>query len=112
MAGRGRPPRQDRASELTAMEMMANAMREQAQATANLVAHLTRGTPTGSADTTGATAQASGFSEFRKNLPPSFSGEYDLVAAEAWLQEIEGIFEVAPCTEENKVIHVVFMLKG
>ena len=85
MAGRGRPPRQDRTSELTTMEMMDNAMREQAQATANLVAHLTRGSPLGSADTSGANVPASGFTEFRKNLPLSFSGEYDPVAAEAWL---------------------------
>ena len=56
MARRGRPPRQNRTPYLTAMEMMANAMREQAQATANLVAHLTRGTPAASADTTGANA--------------------------------------------------------
>ena len=85
MVGPGRPPRNNRALELNAMEMMANAMREQAQATTNLVAHLTRGSPIGSADTTGDNVQASGFAEFRKNLPPSFSGEYDPVAAEAWL---------------------------
>ena len=112
MAGPGRPPRHNRTPDMTAMEMMTNAMREQAQATANLVADLTRGTPAGSADTTGANAQVSGFSEFIKNLPPSFSGEYDPVAAEGWLQEIEGIFDVAPCTEENKVIHATFILKG
>ena len=90
MVGPGRPPSNNRTPELRAMQMMAKAMRDQAQATANLVAHLTRGTPTGSVDTTRANAQASGFTEFRKNLPPSFSGECDPVAAEAWLQEIKG----------------------
>ena len=82
MVGPGRPPRTNQTPELNAMELIANAMREQAQATASLVAHLTRGTPSGSTDFIGANEQVSGFVEFRKSFPLSFTKEYDRVAVE------------------------------
>jgi hypothetical protein len=109
-----RPARNVRTPEMAAMEMMANAMREQATATTNLMAHITRGNPQalGNPINEGLGAARSEFAEFRKNKPPAFNGEYNPAVAEGWLQEIEEIFEVAPCSEETKVTCATFMLKG
>ena len=41
--------------------------------------------------------------EFRKNQPPVFKGRFDPDGAQLWLKEIERIFRVMDCAEENKV---------
>ncbi|XP_024977648.1 uncharacterized protein LOC112515209 [Cynara cardunculus var. scolymus] len=44
--------------------------------------------------------------------PPTFSGERDPVKAMCWIKEIESVFNTSKCSEEDKVIFVVSMLKS
>ena len=49
------------------------------------------------------TPNAGGNEEFRKNKPPIFKGRYNPDGAQIWLKEIERIFRVMDCAEEQKV---------
>ncbi|KAI5438582.1 hypothetical protein KIW84_024354 [Lathyrus oleraceus] len=42
-------------------------------------------------------------SEFQKNNPPMFKGAYDPDGAQKWLKEIERIFRVTECADNQKV---------
>ncbi|XP_057968055.1 uncharacterized protein LOC131157727 [Malania oleifera] len=44
--------------------------------------------------------------------PPSFSGGADFLAAENWVQDIEDMLPVLKCTNEQKVVFVMFKLRG
>ena len=50
--------------------------------------------------------------QFQQLRPPTFLGTPDPMAAESWLLGIERIFEVLPCTEEQKVIFSTFTFEG
>lgn len=86
MAGRGR----DDASTAEALGMLAGVL---------------GGNPNG--EGIGATRQ---LSEFQKNNPPMFKGAYDPEGAQKWLKEIERIFQVTECDENQKVRFGTHML--
>jgi hypothetical protein len=56
--------------------------------------------------------QRSGFMEFKRLNPPSFEGSIDPLEAEKWVQEIEKVFKVLKCLEEDKVTYATHMLQG
>ncbi|GFY97645.1 hypothetical protein Acr_12g0001860 [Actinidia rufa] len=47
--------------------------------------------------------------QFQKLRPPAFYGTPYPMAAESWLLGIERVFEVLPCTDEQKVIFATFL---
>ncbi|KAI5396504.1 hypothetical protein KIW84_062643 [Lathyrus oleraceus] len=49
-------------------------------------------------------------SEFQKNNPPMFKGAYDPDGAQKWLKEIERIFRVTECADNQKVRFGTHML--
>ncbi|KAL3721730.1 hypothetical protein ACJRO7_034125 [Eucalyptus globulus] len=50
--------------------------------------------------------------QFLKLNPPRFIGEGDLEAATIWIQELEKAFTLLRCSEEEKVVLVVYQLQG
>ncbi|XP_058766954.1 uncharacterized protein LOC131640584 [Vicia villosa] len=44
--------------------------------------------------------------------PPEFHGDLDPLKAHDWLTNVERIFEVTPCSEEDKVVCATQMLRG
>ncbi|GFZ10840.1 hypothetical protein Acr_22g0002380 [Actinidia rufa] len=50
--------------------------------------------------------------QFQQLRPPTFYGTPDPMAAESWLLGIERVFEVLPCTDEQKVVFATFMFEG
>ena len=50
--------------------------------------------------------------QFQQLKPPTFHGTPDPMAAESWLLGIERVFEVLPCTEEQKVVFATFTFEG
>ncbi|GFS36588.1 hypothetical protein Acr_00g0046820 [Actinidia rufa] len=50
--------------------------------------------------------------QFQQLRPPTFYGTPDPMAAEFWLLGIERVFEVLPCTDEQKVVFATFMFEG
>lgn len=50
--------------------------------------------------------------EFRRNKPSQFNGEYDPDKAELWIQEMEKIIEAMMCPPERRVVYATFMLIG
>ncbi|XP_050916052.1 uncharacterized protein LOC127131158 [Lathyrus oleraceus] len=48
---------------------------------------------------------------FRMN-PPEFHGELNHVKAREWITNMERIFQIVHCSEENKVVFVSHMMKG
>ncbi|GFY90820.1 hypothetical protein Acr_07g0010170 [Actinidia rufa] len=50
--------------------------------------------------------------QFQQLRPPTFYGTPDPMAAESWLLGIERVFEVLPCTDEQKVVFAMFMFEG
>ena len=51
-----------------------------------------------------------GLDRFQRNNPPTFKGGYDPKGAEAWLREIEKIFRVTECQDQQKVLFDTHML--
>ncbi|GFZ15671.1 hypothetical protein Acr_25g0000800 [Actinidia rufa] len=50
--------------------------------------------------------------QFQQLRPPTFYGTPDPMVAESWLLGIERVFEVLPCTDEQKVVFATFMFEG
>ncbi|KAM0892448.1 hypothetical protein ACQ4PT_025752 [Festuca glaucescens] len=50
--------------------------------------------------------------QFLRLKPPSFHGSANPLASEDWLKEVEKIFEVMLCPDEEKVTLAIFMLQG
>ncbi|XP_057977126.1 uncharacterized protein LOC131164127 [Malania oleifera] len=50
--------------------------------------------------------------QFTGMRPPSFSGGVDPLMAENWVQDIEDMLIVLPCTYEQKVLFATFKLTG
>ena len=50
--------------------------------------------------------------QFQQLKPPTFYGTPDPMAAESWLLGIERVFEVLPCTEDQKVTFATFTFEG
>ncbi|GFY95307.1 hypothetical protein Acr_10g0006920 [Actinidia rufa] len=50
--------------------------------------------------------------QFQQLKPPTFYGMPDPMAVESWLLGIERVFEVLPCTNEQKVVFATFMFEG
>ncbi|KAF7800737.1 Transposon Ty3-G Gag-Pol polyprotein [Senna tora] len=51
-----------------------------------------------------------GWAKFQKAKPPSFRGELDKTLAEVWIQELEKLFKVLRCSDEQKVKYVIYLL--
>ena len=47
---------------------------------------------------------------FLRNHPPTFKGRYDPDGAQTWLKEVERIFRVMQCTDDQKVRFGTHML--
>ncbi|XP_035549718.1 uncharacterized protein LOC118349415 [Juglans regia] len=52
------------------------------------------------------------FKQFNSTHPPTFDGRSDSNAAEDWMQDIEEIFSVLECTDQQKVRFAAFKLIG
>ena len=52
------------------------------------------------------------FKEFTSAKPPEFRGKCDPIAAANWISEMETIFTVSRCSEEQKVLYSTIVLKG
>jgi hypothetical protein len=52
------------------------------------------------------------FMEFRKQNPPTFAGETDLMVAENWLLKMEKLLKVLHYTDSQKVEYATFTLEG
>ncbi|GFS40855.1 hypothetical protein Acr_00g0070890 [Actinidia rufa] len=50
--------------------------------------------------------------QFQQLNPPTFLGTPNPMAAESWLIGIERVFEVLPCTDDQKVIFATFTFEG
>jgi len=46
--------------------------------------------------------KSQGLAEFKRNKPPQFSGGYDPEKAELWIKEMEKIFRVMNCADNQK----------
>ena len=55
-------------------------------------------------------AKYQGLDRFQQNNPPAFSGGYNPDGAQHWLWEIEKIFQVVECMEEQKVAFGTYIL--
>jgi hypothetical protein len=51
----------------------------------------------------GANAEMRMLETFLRNHPPTFKGRYDPDGAQTWLKEIERVFRVMQCTDDQKV---------
>ena len=52
------------------------------------------------------------FEQFNRTHPPTFDGRGNANAAEDWIQDIEEIFGVLECTDQQKVKFAAFKLSG
>ncbi|XP_045825097.1 uncharacterized protein LOC123917438 isoform X1 [Trifolium pratense] len=52
------------------------------------------------------------FREFYKMKPPLYEGSFNCLEAHGWLKEMEKVFKVIRCTEEEKVMCASRMLNG
>ncbi|XP_040996031.1 uncharacterized protein LOC121242204 [Juglans microcarpa x Juglans regia] len=52
------------------------------------------------------------FEQFNRTHPPTFDGRGNANAAEDWIQDIEEIFGVLDCTDQQKVKFAAFKLSG
>ncbi|XP_020219660.1 uncharacterized protein LOC109802655 [Cajanus cajan] len=88
-----------------AMEMMAMVMQQQTAHFARADAERAAAGPTGS-------HVSRDLAKFRKCSPPQFRGDVDLEVADHWICELEKIFSILGCSEERKLVYVVYMLTG
>lgn len=58
----------------------------------------------------GANAEVRMLETFIRNHPPTFKGRYDPDGAQSWIKEIERVFRVMQCSEEQKVRFGTHML--
>jgi len=56
------------------------------------------------------TLESQGLAEFRRNKPLQLFGGYDPNKVELWIKEMEKIFRVMNCIDNQKVSYVMFML--
>ena len=63
-------------------------------------------------ESTGSTrvAEYQGLDRFQRNNPPAFNGGYNPDGAQIWICEIEKIFRVMACLEEQKVTFGTYTL--
>ena len=50
--------------------------------------------------------------QFKKLNPPSFKGTPNPTEAENWVMQMEKMFDVLKCTDEQRVLFGTFMLEG
>jgi len=51
-----------------------------------------------------------GLDRFQRNNPPTFKRGYDSEGVKAWLREIDKIFRVTKCQDQQKVLFATHML--
>ena len=49
---------------------------------------------------------------FNKHHPPSFDGHVDVVKAESWIKSLERIFDIIPCSSEQKALMAIYKLEN
>ncbi|MCH80451.1 retrotransposon protein, partial [Trifolium medium] len=52
------------------------------------------------------------FREYNRNHPPEFNGEGDPQEAKRWIKQMEKIFGMATCSEEDKVVYATHQFRG
>ena len=52
------------------------------------------------------------FREYNRHHPPEFNGEGEPQEAKRWIKQMEKIFRMAECTEEEKVIFATNQFRG
>jgi hypothetical protein len=52
------------------------------------------------------------FREYNRNHPPEFNGEGDPQEAKRWIKQMEKIFGMATCSEEDKVVYATHQFIG
>ncbi|XP_050902204.1 uncharacterized protein LOC127112054, partial [Lathyrus oleraceus] len=57
-------------------------------------------------------AAGGSFRDFLRMNPPEFHGGLNLVKAQEWITDMERIFQIVHCSEENKVVFAYHMMKG
>ncbi|XP_020972595.1 uncharacterized protein LOC107627316 [Arachis ipaensis] len=116
MASRGRPRGSGSSSSSSNlakhMKEMAKAMKEQAQATTLMAQQLSTGDKDPNIPRLEVGQTRTTFANFKKIGPPEFRGSLDPDMAEEWLTEMEKVFTIFPCTEEQQVSYATFMLKA
>ena len=50
--------------------------------------------------------------DFQRLKPPTFEGGISAQQLQNWVLRMEGIFEIEPCSETQKVVLAAFMLQG
>ena len=53
-----------------------------------------------------------GMIEFKRLSPPTFEGTTEPMEVEKWIIEMEKVFRVLKCSEDEKVAYVAYMLRG
>ncbi|KAF7826758.1 putative TIR-NBS-LRR resistance protein [Senna tora] len=91
---------------------MAQAMRGQANPTTQILRHMQEERDHRPPARPNEADACRGWAEFQNARPPIFKGEFNPVLAEGWLKELEKIFKVLKCTEEQKVEFSIYMLAG
>ncbi|KAF7801134.1 Transposon Ty3-I Gag-Pol polyprotein [Senna tora] len=87
-------------------------MREQTNATTKILRHMQEERDHRPPARPNEADTCRGWVEFQNARPSTFRGEFNPVLAEGWLKELEKIFKVLKCTEEQKVEFAIYMLAG
>ena len=66
----------------------------------------------GNVGTTSNKSKGCSYKEFMGSKPPEFSGKCDPIAVTNWISEMETIFAVSGCSENQKVLFTSVVLKG
>ena len=53
-----------------------------------------------------------GMIEFKRLSPPTFEGTTEPMEAEKWIIEMEKVFRVLECSEDERVAYAAYMLRG
>ncbi|PON45789.1 hypothetical protein PanWU01x14_256640, partial [Parasponia andersonii] len=52
------------------------------------------------------------YEQFRRIKPSSFQGGTDPLIVEGWIKELEHVFRLLTCTDQQRVECAIFMMKG
>ncbi|KAF7842127.1 uncharacterized protein G2W53_004425 [Senna tora] len=92
------------------MREMADAMKRQADAADRMLQHIQGDRDDRPQGHRARDGDYHGWAEFHKAKPPTFRGEFNPTLAEEWIQELEKLFKVLRCSNEQKVENAIYML--
>ncbi|KAF7841748.1 uncharacterized protein G2W53_004046 [Senna tora] len=92
------------------MREMAEAMKRQAHAADRMLQHIQGDRDDRPQGHRGRDGDYHGWAEFQKEKPPTSRGEFNPTLAEEWIQELEKLFKVLRCSDEQKVKYAIYML--